>query len=44
MKECNIEDCALNHEGYCAWDLKDCNARDRSDLMTENEYDKLKKQ
>jgi len=38
MKECNL-DCALQHEGYCSWDLKECKATKDSDLMTEEEYE-----
>jgi len=39
MKECNLN-CALQHEGYCSWDMGECTAKTNDDLMTEEEYDK----
>ena len=39
MKECNLVNCAIYHEGYCTWDLKECKATKDSDLITEEEFD-----
>ena len=42
MKECDLSNCEAEHEGYCVLDLKECNAKSDKDLITEEEYNKIK--
>ena len=38
MKKCNLEGCALHHEGICTIDLKNCEAKTENDLITYDQY------
>jgi hypothetical protein len=40
MKECHLDRCALNHEGYCKFEDFDCDAKTDADLITEEEFEK----
>ena len=40
MKECKLDRCFLNHEGYCSLEDFDCDAETDDDLITEEEFEK----